>query len=80
MKAATIGVLVVLAATAIQVVINTLLSYLRSRDAEQTVKKITLLDTVIEAKNIDITKDLLDVEEKSDAYEKIKSRGNNTSN
>jgi len=47
-----------------------------ARDIQAGSKKITLLDTIIEAKNRDIVKDEQDVKEKSDAYEKSKSRNN----
>jgi len=47
-------------------------SYFLNRDIRQASVKESLLQTVIDAKNIDITKDEADVKEKSDAYEDIK--------
>lgn len=47
--------------------------FILNRDITQGSKKITLLDTIIEAKNRDIVQDEVDVREKSDAYEKSKS-------
>lgn len=60
-----LGVLYALYASIRNVILN--------RDIAQGSKKITLLDTIIEAKNRDIAVDEADVKEKSDAYEKSKS-------
>lgn len=51
--------------------------FILNRDISATTKKITLLDTIIEAKNGDIIEDEKKVKEASDAYENSKRNLNN---
>lgn len=58
------------------IVVQGVLSFLFKRDAAVSNKRVTLLDTVIDAKANDIVKDEQTVKEDSDAYEAIKRNRN----
>ncbi len=54
--------------------------FLLNRDIGVASKKITLLDTVIEAKDLEIAKDEQKVREMSDAYDKLRAGHKPTDN